>query len=45
MGGYAAYVWPAFAAAAIAMLAMLFATLRAHKRALAQLQTMTSDEA
>ena len=41
MGGYAGYVWPAFALAALVMLGMVVATLRTlHRReaALAELE-------
>jgi len=42
MGGYAAYVWPAFLIAAAVMLAMVVTTIRTLRRreaALAELET------
>jgi heme exporter protein D len=48
MGGYAAYVWPAFGAAAvilIALLAISVLTLRARQRALRELEAMRGGEA
>ena len=42
MGGYAAYVWPAFLIAAVVMLAMVATTIRTLRRreaALAELET------
>ena len=45
MGGYAGYVWPAFAIAALVMLGMVVATLRTlHRReaALAELEKSRS---
>jgi heme exporter protein D len=41
MGGYGAYVWPAFAATAVVLVVLLWATvhsLRANERMLAELQ-------
>ena len=41
MGGYAGYVWPAFAIAALVMIAMVVASLRSLRRreaALAELE-------
>ncbi len=43
MGGYAAYVWPAFAITAVVMIGLLIATLRAlhrRERELAELESM-----
>lgn len=48
MGGYATYIWPSFAVAAVVMLALLLTSLRALRRAsatLSQLQDLPSDEA
>ena len=38
MGGYAAYVWPAFLITAIVMVANLIAARRRHRAALAALK-------
>ncbi len=40
MGGYAAYVWPAYALAAIVLLALLVATLRGLRAREALLKTL-----
>lgn len=37
MGGYAAFVWPAYALSAIAIAAMIVLTIRAYDRAKARL--------
>jgi heme exporter protein D len=33
MGGYAAYVWPAYGVSALGLVSAIALTLRAHKRA------------
>ena len=40
MGGYAAYVWPAFGAAAAIMIALLVASLRAMRAREAELRAL-----
>jgi heme exporter protein D len=48
MGGYAAYVWPAFGAAALILIALLVIsvlTLRARQRALRELEATRGGEA
>ena len=48
MGGYAAYVWPSFAVAAIVLVTMTASSLRGLRKAqrtLAELQTLPSNEA
>ncbi len=40
MGGYAAYVWPSYAIAAIVMLGLLFGSLRSLKRSEQVLRTL-----
>jgi heme exporter protein D len=42
MGGYAAYVWPAYGISALSLLAATWLTLRAHRRAKAQLEFLES---
>jgi heme exporter protein D len=47
MGGYAAYVWPAFGATAVILIALLVIsvrTLRARERTLGTLETARSGE-
>jgi len=43
MGGFAAFVWPAYAIAALGLGGMLLSALRAHARALRELETKGSD--
>ncbi|MSO91833.1 MAG: heme exporter protein CcmD [Rhodospirillales bacterium] len=48
MGGYAGYVWPSFAIAALALGALLFASLRSRKATAAELdalETQAGEEA
>lgn len=40
MGGYAAYVWPAYGLAALVMLALVFATLRRLRRSERELKAL-----
>jgi heme exporter protein D len=40
MGGYAAYVWPAYGISAFALAATALVTMRAHRRARAQLAAL-----
>jgi heme exporter protein D len=47
MGGYAAYVWPSFAVAAIVLIAMVIASLRSLRKAqhtLSELQNLPRNE-
>jgi len=41
MGGYAAYVWPAYGVAALVLLALLFDSLSAYRRAQRELATLS----
>jgi heme exporter protein D len=45
MGGYAAFVWPAYALSAIAIGAMVVLTVRAYGRAKARLAAIERDGA
>lgn len=42
MGGYAAYVWPAYGVTALGISAALYFTLRAYRRAKARLAALDS---
>ena len=44
MGGYAAYVWPAFGAAAAIMIALLVQSLRAMRAREAALRTLEATD-
>jgi heme exporter protein D len=44
MGGYAAFVWPAYAIALIGLAGILFSALRAHSRALRSLKAQGGDD-
>ncbi|MFZ1991792.1 MAG: heme exporter protein CcmD [Alphaproteobacteria bacterium] len=43
MGGYAAFVWPAYAIAALGLGGILILALRAHSRALRELEAKGGD--
>lgn len=43
MGGYAAFVWPAYAVALVGLAGILFPALRAHSRALRHLKAQGGD--
>jgi heme exporter protein D len=43
MGGYAAFVWPAYGATAIGLIAALVLTLSAYKRAKTKLALLEKD--
>ena len=45
MGGYAAYVWPAFAVALIVMLGLLVQSLATYRKRQRELALLESDEA
>lgn len=40
MGGYAAFIWPSFAASAVILVALLMISLRARKAARAELDAI-----
>jgi heme exporter protein CcmD len=40
MGGYAAFVWPAYAISVAVLVVMVVATLRAHRRAKRRLRDL-----
>ena len=42
MGGYAAFVWPCYAASALVIGLMIYFTLSAHARAKAELKILES---
>ena len=41
MGGYAAFVWPAYGVAALVLLGLLFDSLSAYRRRQRELETLT----
>lgn len=43
MGGYAAYIWPAYAASALGIGSMVIMTLRAYGRAKRRLAALEND--
>jgi heme exporter protein D len=43
MGGYAAFVWPCYAASAIVIGLMILASLRSHARAQADVRALETD--
>ena len=43
MGGYGAFVWPAYGIAAIVMIALLWASLRSGKRQRELMDVLTSE--
>jgi len=45
MGGFAGFVWPAYAIAALGLGGMLLSALRAHARALRELKTKAGNGA
>lgn len=44
MGGYAAFVWPAYGASLIGLAAMIWSTLRSYSRAKRQLAELQSSD-
>lgn len=45
MGGYAAYVWPAYGVAFAVLASAAFVALREHRRAAAELKRQTEESA
>ena len=44
MGGYAGYVWPSYAATIVVLGAAIFLSVRAHRRAVADLRRLERQE-